>query len=109
MSKLYTKSVNPAPTCAFVAQQEQPMVSEPKPASSRQMGVILRVKELARYLSVSRSSIYNLMDAKSKYYKADFPKPISLSLRAKGWLKSEVEAYLERESKKANTPETQNQ
>ena len=101
MSKLYTKSVNPAPTCAFVAQQEQPMVSEPKPASSRQMGVILRVKELARYLSVSRSSIYNLMDAKSKYYKADFPKPISL--------KSEVDAYLERESKKANTPETQNQ
>ena len=73
------------------------------------MSKILRVKELARYLSGSRSSMYNLMDAKSKYYKADFPKPISLSLRAKGWLKSEVEAYLERESKKAKTPETQNQ
>ena len=73
------------------------------------MSKVLRVKELACYLSVSRSSIYNFMDAKSKYYKADFPKPISLSLRAKGWLKSEVDAYLERESKKANTPETQNQ
>ena len=50
---------------------------------------ILRIKDLARYLNVSRSTIYYWLDVKSKYYKANFPKPIQLSLRAKGWLKSE--------------------
>ena len=52
--------------------------------------------------------IYYWLDAKSKYYKANFPKPIKLSLRAKGWLKSEIDAYLELESKKANSAEMQN-
>ncbi len=69
---------------------------------------ILRIKYLARYLNVSRSTIYYWLDVKSKYYKANFPKPIQLSLRAKGWLKSEIDAYLEFESKKANAAEMQN-
>ncbi len=69
---------------------------------------ILRVKDLAQYLNVSRSTIYNWLNNKSKYYNANFPKPISLSQRAKGWLKSEIDAYLEFESKKANASEMQN-
>lgn len=108
MTKFYTTSVDSAPIHQIVAQQEQSVVPVPVLSHRQSTEGILRVKELARYLSVSRSSIYNLMDIKSKYYKASFPKPIALSLRAKGWLKSEIDAYLEHESKKANTPEAQN-
>lgn len=70
---------------------------------------ILRVKHLAKQLGVSRSTIYNWLDKNSKYYKADFPKPIPLSLRAKGWIKYEIDIYLEEASKRANKLEVQNQ
>lgn len=69
---------------------------------------ILRIKDLARYLNVSRSTVYNWLDANSKYYQDGFPKPIKLSMRARGWLKSEIDMYLTTESYKVNTLETQN-
>lgn len=39
---------------------------------------ILRMSELTMMLGISRSSIYEKLNPKSRYYDADFPKPIRL-------------------------------
>ncbi|SUX84361.1 Predicted transcriptional regulator [Citrobacter koseri] len=42
---------------------------------------ILRMAELTAFLGISRSSIYEKLNPKSRYYDADFPKPIRLGGR----------------------------
>ncbi|HDH1374214.1 TPA: AlpA family phage regulatory protein [Klebsiella quasipneumoniae subsp. similipneumoniae] len=41
---------------------------------------ILRMTELTAILGISRSSIYEKLNPKSRYYDAEFPKPVRLSV-----------------------------
>lgn len=56
---------------------------------------IIRIKKLQEIIGLSRSTIYEKMNKKSKRYDQNFPKPIKLSSSAIGWLISDIEAWLE--------------
>ena len=51
---------------------------------------ILRLREVKRMVGLSRSSIYNAIA------RNDFPRQISLGARAVGWVRTEVEAWVNR-------------
>ncbi|HEQ1857600.1 TPA: AlpA family phage regulatory protein [Providencia alcalifaciens] len=55
---------------------------------------ILRMAELTVMLGISRSSIYEKLNPRSKYYDADFPKPIKLGASSVGWQYASVEKWL---------------
>ncbi|HBR1512800.1 MULTISPECIES: helix-turn-helix transcriptional regulator [Enterobacteriaceae] len=55
---------------------------------------ILRMAELTVILGISRSSIYEKLNPKSRYYDADFPKPIRLGAASVGWLSTSVDEWL---------------
>ena len=55
---------------------------------------VLRADDTARALGVSRATIWNWANPKSRPFRPDFPKPIKLSEKITGWLSSEIEEYL---------------
>ncbi|CRL60781.1 AlpA family phage regulatory protein [Proteus mirabilis] len=55
---------------------------------------ILRMTELTVMLGISRSSIYEKLNPRSKYYDPDFPKPIKLGASSVGWQYASVEKWL---------------
>ena len=56
----------------------------------------LRMSDLEEKIGLRRSSIYNLMNPKSKYFDPTFPKPVKLTDngRSKRWCRLEVEAWM---------------
>jgi prophage regulatory protein len=61
--------------------------------------VILRLPQLIKLLSVSRSSIYGKMNPNTIQFDPDFPKPIRLGISTTGrgsvgWLEHEVVEYI---------------
>jgi len=56
---------------------------------------ILRLKHLKEKTGISRSTVYNKMNPDSKYYDAEFPRPIRLGGSSVGWRESDVDAWLE--------------
>ncbi len=56
--------------------------------------LILRVKQLAAYLSISRSSVYDRISPKSPRFDPTFPKPFKIG-KATCFLQSEVIAFIE--------------
>ena len=54
---------------------------------------MLRLHELIKLIGLSRSSIYDQLNPRSKRHDPDFPKPIKLN-RASRWLLSEVEEWI---------------
>jgi len=60
--------------------------------SSRKM---LRMKQLIELTALSRSTLYDMMDAKSKRYDPAFPRAIKLTEATVCWLESEVNAWLQ--------------
>ncbi|ELP5716243.1 TPA: helix-turn-helix transcriptional regulator [Escherichia coli] len=55
---------------------------------------ILRIPELTMILGISRSSIYEKLNPKSRYYDADFPRPVRLGAASVGWQSTAVEAWI---------------
>lgn len=53
------------------------------------MSQILKLPEVKRITGLSGSSVYRLIS------KSEFPKQIKLSSRSSGWIKSEVEQWLQ--------------
>ncbi len=53
------------------------------------MSAILRPKEAAEYLSVSRTTLYRWAAT------TNFPKPIKLGAHASGWRKADLDAWIE--------------
>jgi prophage regulatory protein len=56
---------------------------------------ILRRREVEQITGLSRSSIYERMNIRSRYYDPDFPKPVRLGQRAVGWRASEIAAWID--------------
>ncbi|MGL5472962.1 MAG: helix-turn-helix transcriptional regulator [Shewanella sp.] len=55
---------------------------------------VVRIKELTRIVGLSRSTIYNKLNPKSKGYDPEFPKPLRLGASSVGWLLSSVDQWL---------------
>ena len=51
---------------------------------------ILKLKEVTNIVGLSRSSVYTLVQ------RGDFPQPIKISVRSSGWLRSEIDQWIER-------------
>ena len=56
---------------------------------------ILRMKQLIELTALSRSTLYDIMDIKSKRYDPSFPRAIKLTEATVCWLESEVNAWID--------------
>ncbi|MCY6410727.1 AlpA family transcriptional regulator [Acinetobacter sp. VNH17] len=56
---------------------------------------ILNIKAVIEITALSRSTIYELMNPKSKYYDVSFPKPIRLTEVRVGWVSQEIDEWIE--------------
>ena len=68
-----------------------PQAMTQTPASHK----MLRMKQLIEQTGLSRSTLYDMMDVKSKRYDSTFPRAIKLTEATVCWLESEVNAWLE--------------
>lgn len=64
---------------------------------------LINCKELTTKLSISRSSIYERISPKSKYFDPSFPSPIRVG-RCTRWRLSEVQAWIESKSNERARP-----
>lgn len=58
---------------------------------------ILRRPQVEQKIGLSRSAIYERLDPESRYYDAEFPKPITLGNGKNppvGWIEAEIDAWL---------------
>ncbi|HHP8539285.1 TPA: helix-turn-helix transcriptional regulator, partial [Klebsiella pneumoniae] len=55
---------------------------------------ILRMTELTAILGISRSSIYEKLNPKSRYYDAEFPKPVRLGAASVGWRSTAIDEWI---------------
>jgi len=67
---------------------------------------VLRRSTLSERTGLARSSIYDRLDPKSPRYDPTFPRPIPLGpgSRARGWLESEVERWIEDQIARRHAP-----
>jgi prophage regulatory protein len=56
---------------------------------------IIRHTELLEMIKLSRSTVYDIQNPKSSRFDPSFPQRIRLGSRAVGWLKAEVEKWLD--------------
>lgn len=56
--------------------------------------VILRRKQLEARIGLSRSTIYDKLNPRSKNYDFSFPRMVSLGARCVGWYSHEIEVWL---------------
>ena len=62
---------------------------------------MLRMKQLIEQTGLSRSTLYEMMDVKSKRYDPTFPRGIKLTEATVCWLESEVNAWIESKIKQS--------
>lgn len=55
---------------------------------------MLKLPDVIQKCQLSRSTIYEKLDQKSKRYDPTFPKPRKLSLNSVAWVENEVEEWL---------------
>lgn len=55
---------------------------------------ILRLPAVIETCGLSRSTIYEMLNPKSRRYNPDFPKPIKLSSSSVGWFQHELNDWL---------------
>ena len=56
---------------------------------------IFNIKAVIEITALSRSTIYEIINPKSDYYDANFPKPIHLTQNRVGWVSQEIYDWLE--------------
>ncbi|HCA5188273.1 MULTISPECIES: AlpA family phage regulatory protein [Acinetobacter] len=68
-------------------------------ASSNQttfsMNKIINLKQVIDFTGLSRATIYNLLDPKSDYYDATFPKQVRLTTNRVGWAAFEINQWID--------------
>ena len=62
---------------------------------------MLRMKQVVEYTGLSRSTIYDIMDTKSKRYDPSFPRGVKPTQGTVCWLESEINAWLESKIKQS--------
>ena len=60
--------------------------------------LIMRMIDVQRTVALSRSSIYNKINKKSRYFDHEFPKPIKIGKSAIGWIAAEVFLWVSKKS-----------
>lgn len=55
---------------------------------------IIRLNELIKMIGLSRSTIYNFINPKSRFFNSSFPRPVKLSLNTIGWYEGDVLVWL---------------
>jgi prophage regulatory protein len=67
------------------------------PINNQSSYKMLRMKQLIEYTGLSRSTLYDMMDVKSKRYDYDstFPRGIKLTEATVCWLESEVNTWID--------------
>lgn len=56
---------------------------------------VMRIKDIPAYIQQSRSSVYNKINPKSKYFDPDFPKPVRIGKNSVGFIIVEIDAWLQ--------------
>lgn len=56
---------------------------------------IFNLKAVIEITALSRSTIYEMLNQKSKYYDPSFPKPVRLTEVRIGWVSQEIYDWLE--------------
>jgi prophage regulatory protein len=60
-----------------------------------QMNQIINIKQVALFIGVGRSSIYEMMDEYSPYYDPTFPKKVKITQNRIGWPAYEIHQWIE--------------
>lgn len=55
---------------------------------------IIRLKELLQLIALSRATVYDRLNPKSKRFAPSFPRPIKLGAASVGWSLNEVMAWI---------------
>lgn len=55
---------------------------------------LIRLREVRELTGLSRSTIYELMNSKSKYHDATFPRQVHLTASTSMWVLVEIEAWI---------------
>lgn len=55
---------------------------------------VLRLKDVLHILSISRSTLYDWMDAESPRFDSEFPRPIKLGATSIGWIEGEINTWI---------------
>lgn len=69
------------------------VLTQPNRSESMNQSV-LRVNQVAERLGVSRSTVWNWGNTKSRHHRPDFPSPFKVSANVVGWLSSEIDDYI---------------
>lgn len=57
---------------------------------------MLKLRDVINKCQLSRSTIYDKLDQKSKRHDPDFPKPRKLGMNSVAWVEHEVEQWLQK-------------
>ena len=60
-----------------------------------QVHQLINIKQVVEYTGLSRSTIYEIMDAKSPYYDSTFPKKIKMTQNRICWSAWEINQWIE--------------
>lgn len=55
---------------------------------------VVRIKEVENITSISKSSIYEMLNERSSRHDPTFPKRVRIGVCAVGWLRHEIEAWI---------------
>lgn len=61
---------------------------------------VLRIDEVGSKCGISKTTIWAKLNPKDRRHDAAFPQPFRLSLKAVGWLESEIDAWIEQRAKR---------
>lgn len=56
---------------------------------------IINIKMVSEITGLSRSTIYEMVSSKSKYYDATFPRQVTLTVNRVGWIAGEINDWIE--------------
>ena len=55
---------------------------------------VLRMKDVVNICGLSRSTIYDKMDTKSRRHDPSFPRPLKIGISAVGWMEQDIFGWL---------------